>query len=233
MFKRVLQLSFGFVIAVALSGTLNVHAANARTATTEASINLKAGGAVTLDSAPDYDFGTQTIDADGATNVLLSFADNKSNVLQVTNPGLANGWMVATQLGQFTTADGSRQLKGASLSLSTIPKFSGAGDLAKNSNFGSGVATTSNNASLFGEPTETINSGDQTSERIVPNANAHAHSMNLAAGGASDYAFYALATQGVGIWQTAFDAGLSIPAGNVEGKYKADLTWTLTDAPTD
>lgn len=227
MFKQMLQLSFGFVIAIALSGALNVHAADTRTATTTASISLKAGGNVTLDSAPDYDFGTQTIDANDTTTATLLIAENKSNVLQVTNPGLASGWTVNAQLGQFTLVGGTRQLKGAVLNLSTNDEFSGAGNLASNSMSGLGVATTKNNASVFGSPT------DKQSGQTIPNANASVHGMKLVAGGAQDYGFYALATQGVGIWQTAYDARLDIPAGNVEGSYKADLTWTLTDAPTN
>lgn len=233
MFKRVLQLSSGFVIAIAMSGALNVHAADdTRTATTQASISLKAGGNVTLDSAPDFDFPSTTIDANDTTTAKLSIAENKSNVLQVTNPGLASGWEVTAKLGQFTSTDGSRQLKGAILGLSTSSDFSGTGSLAGNSHSELGVATTKNNASVFGNPTDTINTDSKTTEKIIPNANATVHGMTLVAGGAEDYGFYALATQGVGIWQTAYDAALNIPAGNVEGTYKADLTWTLTNAPT-
>lgn len=233
MFKRILQLSFGFVIAIAMSGALNVHAADTdtRTATTNASINLKAGAAITLDSAPDYDFGTQTIKANSDTEANLNISENKSNVLQVTNPGLASGWSVTLQLGQFQTADGSRQLKGATLDLSKNSDFAGAGALAGTSKHEAGVATTNNNASELGDPVPYNKTTGVTS--YVANGRPLAQSFNFAAGGDPVDMFMAFANQGVGIWQTAFDANLKIPAGNVEGSYKADLTWTLTNAPTN
>lgn len=232
MFKRILQLSFGFVIAIAMSGALNVHAADdTRTATTQASISLKAGGNITLDSAPDYDFGSQTIDANGTTEKTLNIRDNPSEVLQVTNPGLASGWTVTVQLAPFILVGGTRQLKGATLDLSKNSEFAGTGTGFENSNHAAGVATTSNNTSDLGDP-EQPNDVTRTVSHPA-NTRPLAKSWNIVAGGDAYDMFEAYANQGVGIWQTAFDAGLKIPAGNVEGSYKADLTWTLTNAPTN
>lgn len=39
--------------------------------------------------------------------------------------------------------------------------------------------------------------------------------------------------QGVGKTENTRTATLTVPAGNVEGTYTADLTWTLGDTPTD
>lgn len=233
MFKRILQLSFGFVIAIAMSGALNVHAADTdtRTATTQASISLKAGGNITLDSAPDFDFPSTTIDADHETNPKLSYSDNQSDVLQVTNPGLSDGWSVTLQVGRFETANGSRYLKGASLDLSSNDKFAGAGVLKGTTNYDAGVATTSNNTT--DTKSEPVDYDTTTGKYSFPaNTQPLVQSYNLPAEGDPIDMFMAFPGQGVGIWQTAFDATLHIPAGNVEGSYKADLTWTLTNAPT-
>lgn len=49
--------------------------------------------------------------------------------------------------------------------------------------------------------------------------------------------FTAAANAGIGNWLNTFEAGspaatLNIPQGNVADTYTADLTWTLTDAPS-
>lgn len=229
MFKRVLQFGLGIIAAGALAGAVNVSAASDgsvvatkdKTAPTQANIKLTAGGPVTLDSAPSYDFGSVPLKSDG--NTVAHFdGSNETTPLQVTNPGNADGWLVNVSLGNFYNADKSLKISGATLSLTSMSdQFQGLGVLANTSKYGYGVATTTNNTSIISnDPTKSTGG-------IV-------HGATLDAGvDDAQGIFYADCNQGIGIWQTAFDADLTIPAGNVEGSYTADLDWTVVNAPSN
>lgn len=67
---------------------------------------------LSLDSTPNIDFGSQVIKAEG--NTFSSASIDKA--LQVTNPGLDEGWNVTLAATPFT--DGSKTLKGAQFGLS-------------------------------------------------------------------------------------------------------------------
>jgi hypothetical protein len=66
---------------------------------------------LSLDSTPNIDFGSQLISADGNTFSSATI----DNPLQVTNPGLDEGWSVTVASSAFT--DGSKKLKGAQFKL--------------------------------------------------------------------------------------------------------------------
>lgn len=160
-------------------------------ATTDASLNLTAGGAITLDQAPDVDFGTQTISEKAAT-----YTTNLTTPIQVTNPGLQANYTVYATLGNFTAGD--RILKGAVLTFGT------ATPLAKDSDNQSGVPTTLSNRKLYAGMTGFFSP------------------MMIASPGS-----------GIGVWQDVIQsAQLTVPAGNVAGSYHADITWTMTNAPS-
>jgi hypothetical protein len=172
-------------------------ATTATPTTTNGTINLttqkgddgKTDKDITLDSAPNIDFGEHNIDTSAQTYT----AENIDTPIQVTNPGVNSGWTVTVAASEFK-GDNSHTLKGAVLTI------------------GKGTVSTAE-ANQSTAPTA-----------IAVTTNSSAQTIFSAADG----------NTGVGVWQSMPDkttTTLAVPAGNVAGSYKADLTWTLTNAP--
>lgn len=144
---------------------------------------------ITLDQAPNIDFGQHNIETGAKTYT----AETISNAIQVTNPGVNSGWTVSVAASEFV-GDNDHTLKGAVLTI-------GQGT----------VSTEGENQSTA--PTATAVTTNSSNQTIFAAADGNT---------------------GVGIWQSLPDKAattLAVPAGNVAGAYKADLTWTLTNAP--
>ena len=111
MLKQIVTTALAIALATVIGGH-SVHAAviSDTGATTEGSITLTAGGAITLDAAPDLDFGTQAISTTKAT-----YTTAGSTPIMVTNPGFASGWNVSVAASKFM--NGSTELKGAELTV--------------------------------------------------------------------------------------------------------------------
>jgi hypothetical protein len=100
------------IVTTAVVGGQAVHAdvTSDTAATTKGSIELTTGGAITLNQAPDLDFGTKPISTTATT-----YTTKGSAPIQVTNPGFTSGWSVSVAASKFTT--GKYDLKGAELTV--------------------------------------------------------------------------------------------------------------------
>lgn len=168
---------------------------------TNASINLMAGDLL-IEGAPDIDFGTAQITAQGHSYPATSV----SPMLSVLNAGQDTDWAVQLKVGAFSNATqtlkgATRELKGASLSL-TDTQVTASGGVVSQAPTGADVTIA---------------------------ADGSAKNILVADRDKLDTTQYS--TLGVGIWFSEFGASLNVPAGNVQGDYKADLTWTLSNAP--
>lgn len=109
MFKQIITAAFA-IVATAVVSSQTVQAASDTGITTNGSITLTAGSAITLDTAPNLDFGSQPISTTKAT-----YTTSGSTPIQVTNPGFASGWHVSVSSSKFMNGD--TELKGAELIL--------------------------------------------------------------------------------------------------------------------
>lgn len=172
-----------------------------REAQTNASINLTAGDLL-IEGAPNIDFGTAQITAQGHSYPATSV----SPMLSVLNAGQDTDWAVQLQVGAFSNATqtlkgATRELKGASLSL-TNTQVTASGGVVSQAPTGADVTI----------------AADGSTKNILVADRASLDPKNYS-------------TLGVGVWFSEFGASLNVPAGNVQGDYKADLTWTLSNAP--
>lgn len=151
---------------------------------------------VTLDSAPDISFGTQSV----STTAQTYYASAMKTPVQVTNPGINSGWTAQVSATAFN-GDNGTSLKGAELNL--VSTDATAADGSNES-----TAPTTASVTKLGAANQTIMSAKDGSE-------------------------------GVGVWQDALSSdstdptkgtNLYVPAGNVAGSYKAELTWTMVDS---
>lgn len=83
------------------------------TSTATVALTQDTSASITLNSVPDFDFGTSMINSDG--NDLL--AQSITDPLSVTNPGLSSGWTVTVSSAGFKATDNNSVLK-ATLKLS-------------------------------------------------------------------------------------------------------------------
>lgn len=191
-----------------------VAAASDTDETVQVTAQMDAGSAISLNSAPAFDFGTKTVDTDGATYPAESGQDTP---LGITNPGTKTGWRVTATLGEFETnrlvptADHIK-LAGAKMILTPNQNYKGSDEASK---------------TITDKVLWTTNDNTSTGSTLPT-----AGKVTLVAGGGEEVLFSANAGAGVGVWQTAFNAQLVVPAGNVEGNYSADLTWSLVNVPT-
>jgi hypothetical protein len=113
-----------FAITAAAALVLNIAATSVTTfAATNQSTDAKASltdtddkgnkNEITLDSAPEINFGSQQITATGNK---FTQADTITSNIQVTNPGVDSGWNVTLAASDFTSATGAT-LKGATFKL--------------------------------------------------------------------------------------------------------------------
>jgi hypothetical protein len=221
MLKRTLIMVFGIAMMFIVAQPTGVSAATTTTST--ASVKLTTSGEMSLNSAPSYDFGSSTIQ-ETDQNGMKAVSGNDVPVM-VTNPGYGSGWHVSVSLGTFkSSTHAGIVLKGAQIVLTPSKSFQGtavddgtvsvtAADMANRHN---GIVTTTDN----------VTGSDPWSEGL-PTATSATLSQNSAA----STIFSASLNSGVGIWQTAYDATLNVPAGNVEGSYSANMTWTLENTP--
>jgi hypothetical protein len=129
---------------------------------------------ITLDSAPDLDFGTLNI---GATTINAK-AQTVTDKLQVSNPGLESGWNVTVSGTPFKTADGTKTLNGAVISLNGIvtPNDSdnkGAApttQLVKINDQGQSIFTAAKEAGI-GTWLHTVNANDESAQLDIPEGN--------------------------------------------------------------
>ncbi|MQS53574.1 WxL domain-containing protein [Companilactobacillus mishanensis] len=148
---------------------------------------------ITLNSAPDIDFGVlkigKAISGQEATTV--------SDTVKVSNPGIDSGWSVLVQTGSFdgtATAGGAATLKGVVL------------------HFTPGTVTA-----------DSENAGDlPIGTKVDSNGEAQPILGAVAGTGIGDF------TQK----HETSDVTIDIPQGNVAGTYQANLTWTLSNAPS-
>lgn len=173
-----------------------VHAA---TTTTTSTINLTAGGELTLDAAPDFAFGKNILAAEGTT-----IEADGSVPVQVSNPGFAENWQVAMKLSNFS--NGQEQLKGTTLTLSQgdITSWRGNTSMAP-----SGVT---GEKFVPGGAAQTILNADWS--KLSTEANRYDNQ-------------WIHSTIGVGWWNSNLKAVLAVPGGNAPGKYSATMTWSL------
>lgn len=163
-------------------------------AKTNAGITLTAGDLL-IEGAPNIDFGTAQITAKGHSYP----ATRVSPMLSVLNAGQDTDWAVQLKVGAFS--NGTRTLKGATLSL-TNTKVTASGGVVSQAPKGDDVTI----------------AADGSAKNILVADRALLDPKNYS-------------TLGVGVWFSTFGASLDVPAGNVQGEYKADLTWTLSNAP--
>ena len=163
-------------------------------AKTNAGITLTAGDLL-IEEAPNINFGAPQITAKGDSYPATSV----SPMLSVLNAGQDTDWAVQLKVGAFS--NGTRTLKGASLSL-TDTKVTASGGVVSQAPTGADVTIA---------------------------ADGSAKTILVADRDKLDTTQYS--TLGVGMWFSKFGASLNVPAGNVQGDYKADLTWTLSNAP--
>lgn len=112
MFKKIITAAFA-IVATAVVSSQTVQAASDTGITTNGTITLSPGGAITLDKAPYLDFGTKPISTTATT-----YSTSGSAPIQVTNPGFASGWSVSVAATAFTT--GKYDLKGAELKVNAL-----------------------------------------------------------------------------------------------------------------
>ncbi|WP_125710833.1 WxL domain-containing protein [Lacticaseibacillus porcinae] len=188
MFKQIITAALA-IVTTAVVGGQAVHAdvTSDTAATTKGSITLTTGGAITLNQAPDLDFGQKPISTTATT-----YTTKGSAPIQVTNPGFTSGWSVSVAASKFTT--GKYDLKGAELTVNV----------------------------------KNIAAADGSNTSASPDAPHNA----IEPGGSAVNVFSAATDAGVGVWNNSWDTViLAVPAGNVAGDYKSELTWTLSDAP--
>lgn len=157
---------------------------------------------VELKSAPSVDFGNKTLNtaADSYT------AETVSAPIEVLNPGIATPWTVSAEATEFTDSTTNTVLKGAVLTMSN--------------------------------PDVSINNGKAT-QSAAANANTLTFPTTAAitafssAATVKDEATGETKTQGVGTNDATFskeNVKLDVPAGNVQGSYTSNITWTLTNS---
>lgn len=161
-------------------------------------------GQFTIDQVPNFGFGTTTVAGDTlkldkTNNLPVQVSDRRSN---------GSGWKLSVQLGEFKNVDDSKKGKDASLQ-GVKMNMAIIGDLVPNA------------GNLNSAPTK--------------------HAIELKAGGGSADLLTAAADTdtetgiGRGSWMGKFADGtsetettLTIPGGNYEGTYSADLVWKLS-----
>lgn len=191
-------------ISLLTSGGLMVAAVNAQaeTKTSNATVEVDQGGALTLDAVPSFNFGKASAQ-NMLTGVTLPLATTETNQLKVSDSrGLGNNaWSVTASLSTpFTSTDGA-ELSGAKLNLAAV---SGKNSLDAETNY-----TQVEGATLEGT----------TEQPIVLKDDAFA--------GTSTYNYTATsATDGKP------SASLILPASATfkSGTYTSEITWTLTSA---
>lgn len=171
--------------------------------TTDAKINLTVDGkdglnGITLDKAPAIDFGNPNLEVSGKEYDATSITD----LLQVTNPGVDQGWTVQVASSAFKSDKNT--LKGAVLTFDKGTVSNGEGNQS--------AVATPNSVSL--------SSTDSVKANILTAANGQA-------GVGVTTEKFAAADKTA---DTKGDVHLNVPAGNVAGNYTAHLTWTLTDS---
>lgn len=170
--------------------------------TTTATVGLTQdpdNAAVELTNAPNIKFGQQEL---GADPLSLNAANIDDDGIVVSNPGLANGWVVNVKASAFEDLNNQKTLKGAELSIAK-------GTIAATDDGNESTAPTSNAVVIKNKVSDSNINEDQP-----------IFSATQGAGIGTWKNTHALT-----------DVTLDIPAGNVAGDYTSTLTWTLTDAP--
>lgn len=201
MFKKLMVFSLALIgVSVTAAQPVFADESNPTVTTmrsraqTNAGITLTAGDLL-IEGAPDINFGTAQITAQGHSYPATSV----SPMLSVLNAGQDTDRAVQLQVGAFS--HGTRTLKGATLSL-TNTKVTASGGVVSQAPTGADVTI----------------AADGSAKNILVADRASLDPKNYS-------------TLGVGVWFSEFGASLNVPAGNVQGDYKADLTWTLSNAP--
>lgn len=199
------------VVAAAAFAATAAFSANSVSADTTAT-PTKTSGTIGLTDAQNPDgTGNATITLDSAPDISFGtqpvsttaqtyYASAMKTPVQVTNPGINSGWTAQVSATEFN-GDNGTTLKGAKLNLVSTEA----------------TAADGTNASTKPETFSVSELGSANKEI-----------MSAADG-----------TQGVGVWQdtlssdstdSAKGTNLYVPAGNVAGSYKAELTWTMVDS---
>lgn len=176
-------------------------------ATVDGGITLTATEPIALKSAPSFDFGTQTV----SPTTMQFVAKNVDNSLTVVNPGYSSGWAVTLQVSSFVSSDGDKELSGAGI---VMEPFDSNGSSAPY------VAS--------------ADSDDTTQQDDKPTAAYYPGKATNP--GDAVVVFSAKEGKGVGTWSLKYNSdqvGIEIPVGATIGHYKADLTWSMTNAPTE
>lgn len=205
-------------LSMAISGTVHADDQQPAGATSQATVNVTAGGdsgptdpipdpdhpgtgnegPLTLDYASSFEFNDTKITSGTVEATPKSDGaglDSNLYGAQVTDVrGTGAGWNLTVQLDKLSE-DGGHELKGATLSLP-------AGNVTTNNEDSSNAATST--AVTLGT--------DNTAQTILT----------------------ASQDQGMGTWFSEMNGDnvkLSIPGGQYSGNYTSTLTWSLTDAP--
>ncbi|WP_105957248.1 WxL domain-containing protein [Apilactobacillus quenuiae] len=166
------------------------------------------GGPLSIDYAPNFDFGVGTISGQTKVYTLANatYADGKTRnhnpFVQISdNRGTASGWNLNASISDFTNTAGNtnQTLKGAQVSIKS------EGNTPQVGFNGTGIAPSLNSSSI-------------------------------ALGNASQNLMTANQGQGTGTWIEKFDPNqvtLSVPGGSAQSatQYNANITWNLTASP--